>query len=311
MLPRTPVAIAMSTPVLAGRSATGSDNFVAMLSHEQCQTFFDDGYLVLRSFYSASEVVEMAAAFSRLEQHAHSLDTTQYLDGALFVIQRTADQPLKIERIVWCGAAEPTLAEFGQAPKLLEVVAALLGTPVVDQLINQAHIKRPGDGVEFGFHQDSYHRRYGTPLFRDVNGRGSFVQTLTAVDAMAPANGGLWVIPKSHYSGHLTTCDGSLPKSAYDASAAVPMILEAGDTLLLSPFTVHGSGPNLSQKPRRVFINGFCYPGANRREYPGAGTGVRRCALQRNKRHRPTEIQTERVHSSPNKPRSAHEGECE
>ena len=249
-----------------------------MLSGEQRDAFFEDGYLVLRSFYSTSEVAEMAAAFSRLEHQAHRLGTTQYSEGALFVIQRTGELPLKIERIVWCGAAEPVLAELGQAPKLLEIVAALLGTTAFDQLINQAHIKRPGDGVEFGFHQDSYHRRYGTPLFRDVNGRGSFVQALTAIDLMAPDNGGLWVIPRSHHSGHLATDDGRLPESVYDASAAVPMILEAGDTLLLSPFTVHGSRPNLGHSPRRVFINGFCSPGANQREYPGAGTGVRRYA---------------------------------
>jgi hypothetical protein len=249
-----------------------------MLSDEQRSEFFEDGYLILRSFYSISEVAEMAAAFKRLEHQAHRLTGTQYSDGALFVIQRTGDLPMKIERIVWCGAAEPVLAELGQAPKLLGAVGALLGTTVFDQLINQAHIKRPGDGVEFGFHQDSYHRRYGTPLFRDVNGRGSFVQALTAVDAMAPDNGGLWVIPRSHRAGHLPTSDGSLPESAVDARAAVPMMLEPGDTLLLSPFTVHGSRPNLGHSPRRVFINGFCCPGANQREYPGAGTGVRRYA---------------------------------
>jgi ectoine hydroxylase-related dioxygenase (phytanoyl-CoA dioxygenase family) len=129
--------------------------------------------------------------------------------------------------------------------------------------------------VRFHFHQDSYHRRYGTELFTDVNGRGSFVQTLTAIDPMTADNGGLFVVPGSHLGGHIPTLDGRLPEGSFDRGAAIPVELAAGDTLLLSPFTIHGSGPNLGRVPRRVFINGFASPGANRRDYPGAGFGVR------------------------------------
>jgi hypothetical protein len=55
-----------------------------------------------------------------------------------------------------------------------------------------------------------------------------------------------------------------LPDGTFDRDAAVP--------LELAPWF-----PSW----RRVFINGFCSPGANRREYPGAGTGFRLRALHR------------------------------
>jgi hypothetical protein len=39
------------------------------------------------------------------------------------------------------------------------------------------------------------------------------------------------------------------------------------------PYTVHGSGPSTSANPRRVLINGYACPGADRLVYPGSGTG--------------------------------------
>jgi len=236
--------------------------------------FFDTGYVVLPRCFTAAELSGMREAFDGLEARAQTLSESGHVGSALFVVDASV-LPVRIDRIVWCGGVEPALAELGRLPKLLAPVAALLGTLEMDQLINQAHIKNPGDRVAFAFHQDSSHRRYGTDLFHDVNGRGSFVQTITALDAMNEDNGGLFVLPKSHGRGHVPTEDGRLPPGAFDLDEAVPLRLDPGDTALLSPFMVHGSGPNRGTTKRRLFINGFASPGANRREYPGAGRGVR------------------------------------
>jgi ectoine hydroxylase-related dioxygenase (phytanoyl-CoA dioxygenase family) len=56
-----------------------------------------------------------------------------------------------------------------------------------------------------------------------------------------------------------------------DASRAIPVTGRAGDVLFFGPYAVHGSTPNTSTKPRRVLINGYAAPGANRRYYPGRG----------------------------------------
>ncbi len=258
-----------------GLEATRVIALYGMLSRAQVSEFFASGFLTLPGFFGSESVALMRAAFSRLERRAQRLGSTESVDGSLFVVEPAQDGSVKIERVVWCGAAEPALAVLGRTAPLLRVMGRLLGSPVVDQLINQAHIKVPGDGVHFPFHQDSYHRRYGTRWFSDVNGQGSFVQSLTAVDAMAPDNGGLWVVPHSHLGGHIETADGRLPEHAFDRSAAIPMRLEPGDLMLLSPFTIHGSGPNAGTTRRRVFINGFASPSANQRDYPGCGVGLR------------------------------------
>jgi hypothetical protein len=49
--------------------------------------------------------------------------------------------------------------------------------------------------------------------------------------------------------------------------------MAAGGVLLFGPYTFHRSLPNRSSRPRRVFINGYAAPGANRRVYPGEGAG--------------------------------------
>ena len=135
----------------------------------------------------------------------------------------------------------------------------------------------PGDGVAFPWHQDSRHRRYGTPEWTDVTGRGSFVETLTAVDPMTADNGPLQLIPGSARLGHLATDppDHALPADRFDPAAAVDLVLAPGDVALFGPYTIHGSAPNEGTRPRRAFLNGYAAAGANRRVYPGRGAGRR------------------------------------
>jgi ectoine hydroxylase-related dioxygenase (phytanoyl-CoA dioxygenase family) len=180
---------------------------------------------------------------------------------------------VRIHRIVWCGAAETVLSRFGMDPRLLAMAAQILGSTEMNQLINQAHFKQPGDGIEFPWHQDSTHRRYGQQGWRDVNGRGSYVQTVTAIDPIGADNGPLRLLPGSCKLGHVASAqDGRLP-AGLDPRDAIPATMTAGSVLLFGPYTYHSSPPNQSDRPRRIFINGFASPGANSRVYPGEGAG--------------------------------------
>jgi ectoine hydroxylase-related dioxygenase (phytanoyl-CoA dioxygenase family) len=243
------------------------------LRPDQVSAFYDAGFTVQPDVFSAAEVALMREAFDRLEVTARRIGTTEMHNGSQFVVDPLPNGAIKIHRIVWCGAAEPVLSDFGSHPRLVEMAGQLLGSSSMNQLINQAHFKLPGDGVAFPWHQDSTHRRYGMAEWTDVNGRGSYVQTLTALDDIGEDNGPLLFIPGSHARGHLDLPpDGSLPPWI-DPAAAVPAIMRAGSVLLFGPYSVHGSRPNTSMRPRRTFINGFAYPGANARTYPGEGAG--------------------------------------
>lgn len=240
------------------------------LARSQIEEFHDAGYVVVPGVFGAAEIREISSAFDRLRDTAVKLTRPRMIKGSYFVVDDH-----RINRIVWCGAAEPVLLTYGADERLTVPASQLLGSGEMDQLICQAHFKLPADGVGFGWHQDSDHRRYGTDMWTDMNGRGSFVQTLTAVDAMDEENGPLMVVPGSGRAGHQYLKRNPAPLDALFDARAQPVLMERGSVLLLGPYTVHGSKPNRSRHARRVFINGYAYPGANRRIYPGEGAGRR------------------------------------
>jgi ectoine hydroxylase-related dioxygenase (phytanoyl-CoA dioxygenase family) len=260
-------------PALRGRSPP--EAHVLPLTDDQVRAFFDDGFVVFPDLFSEHEVARMRAAFNRLERTASTLEGTTMVRGSQFVVERIGENEprVRIHRIVWCGAAEPVLLEFGRDPRLVAIAAHLLGSESMCQLINQAHFKLPGDGVQFPWHQDSTHRRYGSDLWRDVNGRGSYVQTMTAIDDVTAENGPLEFVLGSSRFGHLDfPGDGMLP-AALAASPIRTPTLGAGGVIAFGPYTAHRSLPNNSARPRRTFMNGYAFPGANSRVYPGDGAG--------------------------------------
>jgi ectoine hydroxylase-related dioxygenase (phytanoyl-CoA dioxygenase family) len=249
---------------------------VLPLSDEQVDSFFEDGFLVVPDVFSPAEIGQMRSAFERLRQVAARLGRSGPHRGAEFVLRRRHGRPVRIERIVWCGAAEDVLSRFGCDPRLVAMSAQLLGAEEMRQLINQAHFELPGDGVEFPWHRDNARRRFGPRVWRDVNGRGSYVETVTAIDDVTAENGALSFIPGSNRQGHLAhgaRGPGRLPAETADASRAVTPTIGAGGVLLFGPYTIHGGEANRSSHERRVFVNGFACPGANSWVYPGVAAG--------------------------------------
>jgi hypothetical protein len=241
------------------------------LSPDEMQTFYAGGFFVKRGLFGASEVATARAALERLYATAQSLQATGDHDGAFFALGVPPHGPIVVQRVVWAGGAEPDLLDLSQDPRLVEPALALLGTQRCEQLLCQAHYKMPNDGVAFDWHQDIRHRDKGNGTWRDVNGRGSYVQTILLIDDMTEENGPLEFVPvhavSADATGRLVTDDAA----SVDASRAIPVTGRAGDVLFFGPYAVHGSTPNQSSKPRRVLINGYAAPGANKRYYPGRG----------------------------------------
>jgi ectoine hydroxylase-related dioxygenase (phytanoyl-CoA dioxygenase family) len=244
------------------------------LSNEDKQAFDEGGFVILRGLFRAEEVTAARAALERLYATAQTLRATGDHEGAFYALSVPPERqgPVVVQRVVWAGGAEPVLLRLSEDPRLLDPALELLGTSSCEQLLCQAHYKMPNDGVSFDWHQDIQHRDKGGDTWRDVNGRGSFVQTILLVDDMTDENGPLEFVPRSaadlDASGRLVRHEGG-PR--VDASRAVAVTGRAGDVLVFGPYAVHGSNPNVSSRPRRVLINGYAAPGANGRFYPGRG----------------------------------------
>lgn len=243
------------------------------LSDDEKRTFHEGGFLVRRGLFRDDEVREAREALERLYEKAQSLRATGDHDGAFFVLSAPPVGDVVVQRVVWAGGAEPVLLHISESTRLLEPALELLGTSSCEQLICQAHFKMPNDGVAFDWHQDIQHRDKGGDTWRDVTGRGSYVQSILLVDDMTFENGPLEFAPKSAATlderGRMMVGQRG---PEVDATRAVPVTGRAGDVLFFGPYAIHGSTPNLSTKPRRVLINGYAAPGANRRFYPGRGS---------------------------------------
>jgi len=251
-----------------------------MLNREQLGEFHDRGWILMESLFDAGEVARMRACFDDLEEMAAGLGETGLCRGSWFVLG-AKDGRQVIKRVVWAGGSQPYLLGIGADPRLTVPAAELLGSRRIEQLLSQAHFKRPHDGVIFGWHQDIQHRDKGNGTWRDANGRGSFVQTLIALDEMTPESGPLMFIPGSSKWGPVDFGDHDYDDPAsprrlppeFDESAAVTICAKPGDTLFFGPYTAHASFENRSPTYRRVLINGYAFPGANSRVYPGEGSG--------------------------------------
>ena len=251
------------------------------LTDVERRAFFDIGWIVRRKVFDASEVARMRDSFDALERIAASMTETGLRSGSYFVLGTHADRQI-IKRVVWAGGSQEYLLAIGSDDRLTVPSAQLLGSAAMDQLLCQAHFKRPFDGVTFDWHQDIEHRDKGAGTWRDLNGHGSFVQTLIVLDPMGRDNGPLKFVERSTAWGRIEFTDdwyereiaraGRQGKRRHRIRA---VSAEPGDVLLFGPYTVHASFENRSAYSRRVLINGFASPGANRRSYPGAGAGRR------------------------------------
>jgi ectoine hydroxylase-related dioxygenase (phytanoyl-CoA dioxygenase family) len=248
------------------------------LSQAEIRQFYDDGYLVVEDLYSRDEVAELAAAAERLRAVGRELaaglppgddagEVKVEYAGSQFVVGANR----RVLRIVWAGGCEPAFLEAGRDPRLTSIVGQLFGSDSAVHLLNQLHAKYPHDGLEFEPHQDSEHRRYGTPEWRDVDGRGSYIQSVVAIDDTTPENGPLIFYPRSGRRGHL---DPASVRRRFRNRPGVPALLKAGSAAFFGPYVVHRSAENQGDAPRRIAINGFALPGANARDYFGSGTGV-------------------------------------
>jgi ectoine hydroxylase-related dioxygenase (phytanoyl-CoA dioxygenase family) len=255
---------------------------IHQLSLADVRRFYDEGFLILEGLFSRDEVAEMAEATERLRavgrEIAASLSEKSEAEGER-KIEHAGSQfvfggsngSTRLLRVVWAGGCEPAFLDCGRDARLTSIVAQLFGSDKAVHLLNQLHAKYPHDGLEFEPHQDSEHRRYGTPEWRDVDGRGSYIQTVVAIDDSTPENGPLVFYPGSGRRGHL---DPAEVRQRYQPLSGVPALLKAGSAAFFGPYVVHRSAENQGTAPRRIAINGFALPGANSRAYFGSGTGV-------------------------------------
>ncbi|HUK60808.1 MAG TPA: phytanoyl-CoA dioxygenase family protein [Stellaceae bacterium] len=232
---------------------------------EALAQYREEGYAVVRGFFTPAEIAAVAASFDR-HWRTGMAHRASYRHGNLFYRQGKDPVLGKILRLVqWPSYVDATLESVRRDPRWLELLEPLIGRDV-KQIINQLHWKPPGaTAADFAFHQDVRFRR---PRQAYRNLLDAYVQTGLAVDAHEAGNGAMRILPGSHRLGEVAIAgegpvldqqmaDERLARCGLDPARLVDLTLAPGDLALWNLYTIHGSGPNRTRADRRFYLNGY------------------------------------------------------
>lgn len=226
-----------------------------MLNEQQKAQFWKDGYLLVENVVSQEHLQAMKAAFAAWveESREHAEPYGEAIDGrARFDVEpgHTAEKPglRRVNAPVEVSAAYfDAMADSG----MTDAVADLIG-PNVKFHHSKINAKLPGGTTAVKWHQDFPF----TPHSND-----DLITALLMVDEVTDENGPLEVLPGSHTGPlhdlwHDGVFTGSIDNAlAEDCQAnAVRCIGPAGSVCLMHTRLLHGSAPNMSTRPRNLFI---------------------------------------------------------
>ena len=233
------------------------------LDSEQISRFRADGYLVVRGVFASEEIADLAACYDEIAALATRTGLqAEYLQASGCEVHIHFQPPegsggpntsKYLRKIQWPAMIHAGFERIRTSPRFLALLEPLLGDSL-KQYINQINFKMPGGDIEFLWHQDVR----PTPAFRDQV--DNYVQTIIAVDDASVKNGCLHIIPGTHKLGDLNLRQYATDEEReqmLEVHRAVPGAARAGDVILFTSYSVHGSQPNRTQRPRRSYINGF------------------------------------------------------
>jgi hypothetical protein len=203
------------------------------LSDAQLSFYREHGYLRYGPLLDPTEVIELQEIIERLYAETNQ-DAIELATGegkyALFTPVFT--------RV-------PRYAELiHRHPVLLNVLESILG-PVFRLVEDQLFYKPPHHGAPLAFHHDNIYYGFTDP---------QIVTCWIALDGAIPENGCLQILPGSHReeTEHRNVSGTIIQEAVIDSSRLVVVTAKAGELVLFDGLTVHGSGPNTTDAPRRV-----------------------------------------------------------
>jgi len=225
------------------------------LSQSEIDAFWRDGFIVVEEAVSPSQLAQLQADFEAwvAESRTHTEPYGETINGRpRFDLEpgHSAEQP-GLRRVNAPIEVSDTYLDVMRDSRMTECVADLVG-PDVKFHHSKINSKLPGGNTAVKWHQDFTF----TPHSND-----DVVTALLMVDEVTADNGALEVLPGSHTGDlHGLWHDGVFTGAVDDGIAAecqkeaVVCTGPAGAVCLMHTRLMHGSAPNLSDKPRNLFI---------------------------------------------------------
>ena len=225
------------------------------LTQDQKDRFWRDGVLLVEDAVTPEQLVKLRGVFADWveESRDHEDDFGETLDGrARFDLEpgHTAEAPA-LRRVQSPEELSDIYADVMRNARTVDFVAELIG-PAIKFHHGKVNSKLPGAATKVKFHQDFPFQ----PMTND-----DLITALLFVDDVTLENGPLEVVPGSH-NGPLYTLwhngvfTGAVADEVFEEhkDKIIRCTGKAGSVCLMHSSLLHGSAPNLSDKPRTLYI---------------------------------------------------------
>ncbi len=211
------------------------------LTAEQKSSYDANGYVLVKGVFTREEAAE-----GRRELHdlAERLQKIRDINATWGSVRNGRHVILHSHDVQFHSAWATRLIVNRRFTSLAQ---SILG-PNVQLHHTKMFIKPPETGSPFPMHQD-------VPYF--PHERHSMIAAIIHFDDAPLEKGCVRVVPGSHKLGwlqHESSNDHHLPAQSYPIEQATPCPAEAGDVLLFSYLTIHGSGVNTSNEARTTML---------------------------------------------------------
>ena len=224
-----------------------------ILSREQRESYFENGYLLLDSFITGERLEQIRGTVAAFVEQSRAVEAS----GKMFDVEpgHTAEAP-RLRRLNEPVEHHPVFWDYARDSPITDVAADLLGPDVVFHH-SKLNFKWSGGGEEVKWHQD-------IPFYPHTNysvlAIGLYLNDVD--DEMGP----MGIVPGSHRGeifNHYNERDQWVGALDDKDVARVPTETAhwlkgpAGSVTVHHSRAVHGSVPNSSPRPRPLLINAF------------------------------------------------------
>ena len=225
------------------------------LSASQISRFNQAGFLFLENAIPQDKLLKMQNEFEHWKEESKKYSEpygTTFDNRPRFDVEpgHSADKPA-LRRIASPVEISETYLDVMRDSRALDAVVDLLG-PNLKFENAKINAKQPGAGTQVKYHQDF--------LF-EPHTNDDMITVLFFIDDVTKKNGPLEVIPGTHkgplyehwHNGVFTGAISDMIASEMKPQS-IPCYGPAGSACLMHTRLLHGSAPNLSDKPRTLFI---------------------------------------------------------
>lgn len=218
-----------------------------MLSNKQVIDYHQDGFLVVRDFFSSAEIdlLYQTATDESVVNHAFDLND---------------QEGKKTKLTLWFTAGDDPFGLMSRCKRMIDSVQELLGKGEVCHFHSKVMQKEPRVGGAWEWHQDYGYWYKNGFLFPEA-----MISVMVALTDANKANGCLQVLRgthkmqrfEHHFAGEQQGADETFVSEAAKISELIYCELKAGDVLFFHPNVLHRSEANLSAYARWSVISAY------------------------------------------------------